>query len=226
MRKLTFPVLFVLLAACTKEVNSDLTVPVNGGEQSDAIIDTYLPLTAGTYWDYSLQTDNQAPGKSKLTVLSVHKNFDGKKYTAVQSIRGKYNADTLYYNQTQHSYYIYTNEGTSNSDAVKVQILFLKDNASVGDTWSQSAGSANGQTLTCYGQIKEKNISVTVNGVTFDHVIHTYIEIRKPILFFYVVVYKQNYYVAKNIGIIKNISNQLQPSNSTTTSTIINYAIK
>ena len=69
-------------------------------------------------------------------------------------------------------------------------------------------------------------MTIKVNGTTYNDVIHSYIELRKKVLFFYIVVAKQDYYVAKNIGIIKNISTQLLPDKSTTTTTITDYLIK
>jgi len=69
-------------------------------------------------------------------------------------------------------------------------------------------------------------MDIKVEGVTYNNVIHSYIELRKNIFFFYITVAKQDYYVAKNIGIIKNISTQLLPDKSTTSSTITDYLIK
>jgi len=132
----------------------------------------------------------------------------------------------MYYNQSGHRYYLFTNKSTDDANAIKLEILFLKDDVAKGATWSEDAGSANGTSLNCYGKVLEKNMDIKVEGVTYNNVIHSYIELRKKIFFFYITVAKQDYYVAKNIGIIKNISTQLLPDNSTTSSTITDYLIK
>ncbi|MFT4156021.1 hypothetical protein [Parafilimonas sp.] len=216
----------ILIAGCSKEINTTTAVSVSDNTVSDATAatNTYLPLTTGTNWYYTNKTGSVTE-ESKLTVLNLKKTFNGKAYTAVNTVKdGK--KDTIYYNQTAHNYYIYTNEETGESDAVKLEILFLNDNLDAGKTWRQSAGTASGVKLNCYGKIVQKNMTLTVNGETYGNVIHSYVEIRKPFLFTYIVVYTQDYYVAKNIGIIKNISRQVLPSGSATTTGITSYSIK
>jgi hypothetical protein len=182
-------------------------------------------LKKGTYWKYNNETDSKPIDESTLTVLNLTKTFNGKTYTAVKLEKNK-KPDTVYYNQTGHSYYLFTNESTDDANAVKLEVLFLKDNVPNGATWSENAGSASGTTLNCSVKILKKNMTIKVNGTTYNDVIHSYVELRKKVLFFYIVVAKQDYYVAKNIGIIKNISTQLLPDKSTTTTTITDYLIK
>jgi len=228
MRKLTYlnALLFILITGCTKEVTTDLATSINSNNESNAIAaDTYLPLRKGKNWEYNNETGAKAIDESKLTVVDFTKNFNGKTYKAVKIEKDK-RPDTVYYNQTGHSYYLFTNESTDDANTMKLEVLFLKDNVSNGTTWSENAGSANGTALNCYGKIVEKNMSIKVEGKTYDNVIHSYVELRKKVLFFYITVAKQDYYVAKNIGIIKNISTQLLPDKSTTTTTITDYLIK
>jgi len=225
MRKLIIPVFLFLMAGCTKEVEYNYNQATASNMEESKAAATYLPLKTGTYWKYTNQTDSNDPQTSTLSVLNLKKNYKGKTYTAVKTVRGR-SEDTIYYSKTGHSYYIYTNESTPDASDMNLEILYLKDNAGANATWSASAGTAAGTSLTYYGKIIEKNMSIKVNGVTYDNVIHTYIEIRKPILFFYIVVAKQHYYIAKNIGIIKNVSEQELPSKSATTTTITDYTIK
>lgn len=224
MRKALFISLVILLAGCTKEIKS---VSVNAGSinKLQTAADTYLPLTKYTYWKYSIKTDSKDPETSKLTVLGLQKSINSKNYQTVKSVMGK-NADTLFYAKNQHDYYLYTNTGTSDADNVDMEILFLKDDASVGDTWLLPAGSAGGFALKCYGKILEKDMNITVAGTTYNHVIHSYVEIRKPFFFTYIVVNKQDFYTAKNIGIVKNVSNILLPTSSTSITNITDYKIK
>ncbi len=224
MRKLLLAV-SIFIAGCSKEINTKPVIAADNEISSvTATTETYLPLTTGTAWSYT-NTTNGVGDQSKLTVLNRKRTFNGKSYTAVNTYKDRKN-DTIYYNQTSHKYYIYTKEETGDADAVDLEILFLDDNLAVGKTWQQKAGSANGVKLKCYGKIMQKNISLKVNGTTYNNVIHSYVEVRKPVTFFYIVVYKQDYYVAKGIGIIKNASRQILPAGPTTTTNIDSYTIK
>ena len=106
-----------------------------------------------------------------------------------------------------------------------MEILFLKDDVSVGKSWVVPAGKANGFNLRCYGKIIEKDATMTIGDVTYKHVIHSYVEIRKPLLFTYIVVNRQDFYTAQNIGIVKNVSDILLPDKSTTITKITGYKI-
>ena len=226
MRKTLFIAITILVFGCTKEINSgSVTTGSISNMQNVSATDTYLPLKKGTFWTYNIQTDAEKPETSTLTVLGIQKKINDKNYKAVKSVIGKHK-DTLYYVQDQHDYYLYTYNGTSDADKVSMEFLFLKDNVSVGETWLLPAGTANGFNLKCYGKIIEKDATITVGGVTYDHVIHSYIEIRKPLFFTYIVVDKQDFYTAKNIGIIKNVSDILLPDKTTTTTKITDYKIK
>ena len=227
MRTIRLIALIFFISGCSKQINYS---PTNTGSLNEAktnnvAVNTYLPLTKNTYWKYSVITEPDKPEASKLKVTDKGKLINGKNY---QSVRSKLadNTDTIYYSQNAHDYYIYTNSGTSDADNVSLEILFLKDNAPVGETWLASAGIANGFRLNCYGKILEKNITLTISGTVYKNVIHSYIEIRKPFLFTYFVVNQQDFYTAENIGIIKNISKILLPTSSTTTTVIKDYNIE
>ncbi len=224
MRKLLLCCFIISIVGCAKEINSNPANAIRNGAQNNAVVvDTYLPLTKGTIWNYTNETNSKVK-KSKLTVTRSKRTINGKNYTAIKSVT-KGVPDTIYYNHTGHDYYLYTKQGSSDADAVNLEILFLKDDAAAGTTWSQPAGSGNGVSLSCSGKIMETGISLTVSGVTYTDVIHTYIEV-KTTGFFSIVVYKQDYYVAKNIGVIKNLSTQVVPSGPTTTTELASYTIQ
>lgn len=225
MRKLLCISAAVLLFGCSKEINNVSVNTASTSEIKNAASNTYLPLTKGTYWNYKIKMDDESPDSSKLTVLGIQKKINGKNYQTVKSVRDN-SIDTLYYTQDGHNYYIYTNNGMSDGDNVNMEILFLKDNAHAGTTWNVASGSANGFKLKCFGKIIETNATVKVGDTTYTHVIHSYVEIRKPLLFTYVTVDKQDFYTAQNVGIIKNISTVLLPKSSTTTTGITGYKIK
>lgn len=226
MRKTISVSFIILLFSCTKEtISTALNTSSNDNAQVVSNTDTYLPLSKGSYWKYQIKTGNETAEISKLIVLGIQKKINNKIYQTVQSVTDG-DKDTVYYAQDKHNYYVYTNKGMSDGDKVSMEILFLKDNASVGDTWVEPAGTADGFRLRCYGKIINNNATVTCSGTTYKHVIHTYIEIRKPLLFTYIVVNRQDFYTAKGIGIIKNTSDVLLPEKSTTLTKVTNYSIK
>lgn len=224
MRKTFFIPILVLVFGCTKEINSNAVHTGNSDLQIASDVYTYLPLTTGTYWMYKIKTTAEIPDTSKVKVLGIQKKINGKNYQTLKSIRNG-SIDTLYYAQQQHDYYIYTNTGMADADKVSMEILFLKDDVPVGTSWLEPAGEANGITLNCYGKIIQKDATITVGDSTYQHVIHSYVEIRKPLLFTYIVVNKQDFYTAKNIGIVKNVSDILLPEKSTTVTKAIGYKI-
>lgn len=218
--KSTYVIIAVVLFGCTKEIDSLPSNAINSSNvQNATVTNTYLPLTTGTYWNYNINTNGKT-ATSKLTVLGTTKKINNKTYHFVKSVDGGY-TNTVYYNQSTHDYYVYTN-----SDEATLEILFLKDNAAKGATWTTSAGKASGFSVKCYGSIKATNLTMTINGKTYKNVIQSHIDLKATFFFFPITVYSQDYYVAKNIGIIKNVSTQLQPSKSTTTTNISGYSIK
>lgn len=226
MRKTFLMSSIILFIGCTKEINSGSvnTSTISNTTTATLPTDTYLPLTKGTYWMYNIKTDAKIPEASKVKVLGISKKINNKDYQTVKSVTDE-SRDTLYYAQQQHNYYVYTNTGTSDADKISMEILFLKDDVAIGKSWIEPAGKANGFNLRCYGKIIEKDATITIDGVTYKHVIHSYVEIRKPLLFTYIVVNRQNFYTAKNIGIIKNVSDILLPDKSTTITHTTGYKI-
>lgn len=225
MRTLISISFIILMFSCTKEITSDSLNASSSDNAQTALTNTYLPLTKGTFWKYQIKTDNKPAETSRLTVLGIQKKINNKNYQTIQSVTGK-DKDTVYYARDNHNYYVYTNEGLADDDEIKLEILFLKDNASVGDTWNESAGTANGFSLNCYGKIINTNTTVVFADTTYKNVIHSYIEIRKPFFFTYIVVNRQDFYTAKGIGIIKNTSDILLPTKSTTLTNVTSYSIK
>jgi len=223
--------LFILAASivgCQKEMNSDLTnETLTTGEESNSVaVDTYLPLTAGTYWDYFVTNDKGTTKPSKFTVLNYKKNIVGKLYTGVRTVTDGdvSKADTTFYNQTGNAYYIARAQQIDKGVSDQIEFIFLKD-APVGTKWSETI-KAGGQTLKMTGKVTKRDLTVTVGGKTYKNVIQSNIEIKKQILFTGITLSKQEFYVAKNIGIIKNESKVVFPTTSTITTAIKDYVIK
>lgn len=227
-KKILLPVIALALIStigCKKEVSSDRITATDEQSNAEAATSTYLPLTAGTYWVYNNQSGSNVK-QSRLTVLGLKKTINNKVFTAVKTVQEDV-TDTSYYNQTQHDYYLYAGNNATGNKAVGLQILFLQDDAPVGKSWQLTAGSVQGNVLTCFGKILQKNISLTVNGKTYNNVIHSYVEIRKRVLLLNITLAKQDYYVAPNIGIIKTVSKQaINSSSKPITTSLTSYNIK
>jgi hypothetical protein len=224
MRTSLSVLLFIIAMSygCTKEVTPEnLNTNSSSTENSSLAADTYLPLTKGTYWKYNAVNDAGDVNAVKYTVLGIPKLINGKRYQSVLSTTDN-NKDTAYYNQSMHDYYVY--KGANNGEGL--EILFLKDDAPVGAKWYVPSGSLAGIKVKCYGKIIAKNMTMKVGNKTYTNVIHSYVEIRQPLFFTYILVGKQDYYVAKNIGIIKNESDVVFPSKSSSKLNIFDYSIK
>ena len=127
MRKIFSVSIFILILSCKKEITShSLNAESKYDVKSISNSDTYLPLTKGSYWKYHVKTDDETPDMSKLTVLGITKKINSKNYQSIKSVKDG-ETDTLYYAHDNHDYYIYTNSGTSSTDKISMEILFLKD---------------------------------------------------------------------------------------------------
>lgn len=211
------------IAGCSKDVsNNGLTTSTTANDQSDAVVvSTYMPLTVGTWWNYNNQSSAGVTKASTLSVTNFKKTFNGKLYTGVRTVQEDVQ-DTTFYNQSGHDYYTYIAGGNTT-----MEICFLEDDLAVGKSWNKKAGVVQGETLKCYGKIKEKNITLTVNGKTYKNVIHTHVEVRKQVLLLGITLVEADYYIAQNVGVIKTVSKPTITGNgNTVTTSITNYAIK
>ena len=84
---------------------------------------------------------------------------------------------------------------------------YLNDTASVGYNWTYTAGQGNGFTAYVKTTIIEKDITVTVSGVTYPNVIHTKLDFYYDISGIIMDFADYDYYIAKNVGIVRVRSN-------------------
>src|SRR5665647_3407955 len=157
---------------------SILTVSILGisCQKSDppapAPTDKYMSLTAGSTWNYEL-INNILSTTSPFTITSTSKDstINGKFYHVFTNSSGSANE---YYNITGNDYYNFRNLPTAFGSS-SVEYIYLKDNAAVGASWTQSypvtvSGIALNVSLT--NIITEKGISKTVKGTSYNDVIH------------------------------------------------------
>jgi hypothetical protein len=216
--------LLCILISCQKQVDIPQTVSTETSQTQTAadLRITYLPLTKGTYWKYNVVTGT-VEEPSTVRVLGLEQRIRTKTYEKVKVKKDK-EKDTIYYNQTIDKYYVYTNS-SDNGETMDLELLFLYDDQPVGFQWQGTAGSANGMAARYTGKILQKDISLTLNGVIYRHVIHSQVQVQVRVLFYYVTASVEDFYVAQAIGIVKNVTVVKLGDPSVSTSTITEYRI-
>jgi hypothetical protein len=186
-------------------------------EQPEKLGDSYQPVTKGTYWKY----DNTAKltfGTSVRTMTGETEVFNGKTYYKFTAVNEKGGSQSGYYGQSNGDYFLYDPTFLGG-----YEMLYLKENAAVGDTWIHTAATVSGFNHRISGKIVDKGIVYVVGGKTYNNVIHTQIITQQSAAGSDVFTNIQtlDYYIAKGIGII-------EASESTGASgiKIMEYAIK
>lgn len=153
-----------LCASCT----DDDPDPTNPSATS------YMTLTVGSSRSYELKNNTPPVATTNYTVTATNRDttVNGRTYRVFSTSSG----GSEYYAQTGSDYYTYQilpiAVGTTN-----VEILFLKDNASVGATWVAATapltvpGIPIPLTITINNTLAEKGITRTVNAKTYTDVI-------------------------------------------------------
>lgn len=146
----------------------------SGADSPQTPPDVYMNLSAGNTWTYEL-VNNLTAVTSTNIVSSTNRDstINGKSYHVFTNSSGAIND---YYNITGSDYYTFRNLVALGSSSV--EHIYLKDNASAGTSWSQTiniapfSGVPTTVPLTITNTIAEKGISRTVNGKTYNNVIH------------------------------------------------------
>src|SRR5437763_1497490 len=93
-----------------------------------------------------------------------------------------------------------------------------------GCVWKYSYGSDGGHTDTLTHTIMEKGISRSINGRTFNDVIHTKVEVQYDYGTGFQTFVTYDFYLAKGVGLIESDSNTLDSFFET--ETLFEYTIK
>jgi len=195
MRK-SIPALILILStislwSCQKEIDDTRK------SSSGIILNTYLPLTSGTYWKLK---DSASGTIQTNTVTAVTKTINNIVFTAVANDQS---ADTAYMANDGNNYYLYENVIAPNGNSAAVLLHYLNDSASVRQNWQYAAGSGNGYTINIKGEVIEKGVSINLNNKTYANVIHTRLHMSFDVLGTIVDVGYYDFYVAKGIGIVQ-----------------------
>jgi hypothetical protein len=133
-----------------------------------------MSLTAGNTWTYET-VNNITVSTSLNTVTSSNRDtsISSRTYHIFTNSNGALND---YYNISGNDYYTFRNLVALGSSSV--ESIYLKDNASVGTSWSQViniapfSGVPTTIPLTVGYSVAEKGITRSVNGKSYTNVIH------------------------------------------------------
>ena len=165
MKKLPFAALFLCFACLSCDKDDD--------PAPDPTTDVYLSTTAGNTWTYE-ETNNTPPTSTvTYTVIATNKPdtiINTHPYRIfTNSLRG-----SEYYYLSGANYYTFRGLPAS-AGGSKIESLYLKSDAAVNASWSDviSLTTPLGAVpVTLTYTVREKRISKTVNGITYDNVIH------------------------------------------------------
>lgn len=201
------------VTSCGKEIsietvgNGPGTGPGGGGGSPNTDQGTYQPFTENSFWKYR-QTGAFA---SDVTITST-----GQQRTVNNILCGVFNSTStltpgtteVFFGIKDHDYYTVLETASPNTGAIiDISFLYLNDTAAVGYSWNHMAGTGNGFTAYTPGTVVEKGLTMTIEGKTYKDVVHTKIDLQYDLPVWGLLTFATyDYYMAKNIGIVKVIS--------------------
>jgi hypothetical protein len=203
----------IIFTSCQKDLTFDNSgVPKTGtgtgtgtGSNSDCKACSYLPMCNGAWYTYNDTLGGTASSTTDTLLVIKDTTIDSKTFAKIYSPVSKTN---IYYNCTNGASRLIAYNSTTfgGSNITVADITILKANLPLGGTWKDQLTNPTGQQVTYADSIVEKSISRTVNGKTYNDVIHVYVEtgIDVPVLGFLVVTIT-DYYFAKGVGQIEAI---------------------
>jgi len=146
-----------------------LVVSCKKSDPTPTPAEKFMSFSAGSTWNYR-QTDNSTATAQTYTLTATGNDTvaNGRTYKIFSNSGGP----NQYYNITGNDYYTFWKLPDALGGS-SVEVLYLKDNYKVGESWTQSAPvnvSGFTLTLTLTSKIAQKGISKTVNVVTYNNV--------------------------------------------------------
>lgn len=173
----------------------------------------YFPLTANSWWSYDIISGGVPESDSLLHQTNVLKTFNSNSYRQMYQNVGGTVVDSLFYRKSGNDYYHW---GLTDFYSAFLlfdveqfaDILFLKENAATGTTWSspEFTGTIGGTAakIQYNFKIENANTGITVNTVSYTNVMHVSIAVRLSVAGSpYTTTENNDYYYAKGIGMVK-----------------------
>ena len=167
----------------------------------------FMSLTTGSTWNFKLTNNPSSTSipitNYTLTATSGDSVANAKTYKIFTNSSGA----NEYYNIIGSDYYTYRKLPAA-LGGTSIEVLYLKDNAALNDTWSQTTPiTVSGFTLslTLINKIAQKGISKTVNGIIYTDVIDVETSLSvSGIPVPYTLTSDIHYYYAPKFGQIEN----------------------
>ncbi len=169
--------------------------------------DNFMNMKAGSTWNYEVTNNTPPTNTSPYTLTSTNRDttIAGKQYHVYTNSN---NGASEYYYVSGTDYYTYQSLPAALGGS-KVENLYLKAGAPVNSNWSQTYNiSFNSLPLavTVVNKIEEKGISRTVNGISYNNVIHVSTSLSVAGVPPASLITDIDYYYAPNYGMIENTS--------------------
>ncbi len=181
----------------------------------------YFPLTNPSWWSYTY-SELTGVGDTSYNVVYGTKTYNANTYTEIQDNFQATPYDTAHYRKATNDYWEWAPTGYYSyfigfESSVYADINFLKENSTIGTTWTTAAYSGsvddgNGNllpaTLKYTFKITETNTSITVNSVTYSNVIHVTVAPAFTVAALGItdgVSENDDYYYAKGVGLVKMV---------------------
>ncbi|AXY75006.1 hypothetical protein D3H65_13875 [Paraflavitalea soli] len=206
-------VIALLATSCGKEISTETngagTAPGPGpgtGGSGTPVTGTYQPFSKNSYWKYK-QT-GAFPGEMTVTSTGQTRTVSGIScgvFNNTSTITNPPSTGEGLFGIKDHNYYSVIKAVSPNTGALlDITFLYMNDTASVNYDWDHVAGTGNGFKIITSGLVLEKGIIMTVEGKTYTDVMHTVVQLQYELPGVGLVpLTDYDYYVAKNIGIIK-----------------------
>jgi hypothetical protein len=193
MKKLIFALfsLLVLAISCKKDDEDPVATPL-----------PYMNMNSGTTWYYDISTTDTSGNVTTVAdtaTVGVDTSINSKTYKIVNHTSGA----ASYYNLTGNDYYQFQNLPAPLNTAVEA--LYLKDNVGQGTSWTQTVNVDIGGVplpITLTYTLTEKDITKTVNGISYPEVIGVKTDISSSLLPGAISSDIKNYY-ARGAGLIE-----------------------
>ena len=195
MKKILLPIIvtIALFAASCKSSKNDPTPSSS---------DSYLPIASGSTWTYK-DVYNGTTANLTIKMTGATAVFNGKTYYTATGISDKKGTTTGYFYVGNH---FYSTRGSNAAVGLTVELQLGNDNEAVGYSWTTAPtdnGSVNSFPAKTINIIKEKGITKTINGNTFNDVIHTQIDLQYDLGGGFESFAIYDVYLAKGVGMVQ-----------------------
>jgi hypothetical protein len=176
-------------------------------DSNPALTESYMNMKAGSTWNYEV-INNTLPASTSLYSLNStnrDSSINGKNYHVYVNSS---NGSSEYYYVSGNDYFTFQSLPAA-LGGTKVENLYLKAGAAVGNSWSQTYNITYNSfplAVTITHKIDEKGISRTVNGISYNNAIHVSTGISVAGIPPTALTSDIDYYYAPNYGLIENTS--------------------